>query len=90
MEEGYGVNRRLVMHNDFIILGPAEDPAKIKGTKSAAEAFKKIASSGSLFRLPRRQLRHPCQGKGMCGRSQGSNTRARSGTSRPASAWVRP
>jgi tungstate transport system substrate-binding protein len=49
IEEGYGVNRRLVMHNDFIILGPAEDPAKIKGLKSAAEAFKKIASTGSLF-----------------------------------------
>jgi tungstate transport system substrate-binding protein len=49
VEEGYGVNRRLVMHNDFIILGPAEDPAKIKGMKSATEALKKIASSGSLF-----------------------------------------
>jgi tungstate transport system substrate-binding protein len=47
--EGYGVNRRLVMHNDFIILGPAEDPAKIKGTKSAAEAYKKIASAQALF-----------------------------------------
>lgn len=49
MEEGFGVNRRLVMHNDFVILGPAEDPAGIKGMKSAAEAFKKIAASGSVF-----------------------------------------
>lgn len=49
MEEGFGVNRRLVMHNDFVILGPAEDPAGVKGMKSAAEAFKKIAASGSLF-----------------------------------------
>lgn len=49
MEEGFGVDRRLVMHNDFIILGPAEDPAGIKGMTSAAEAFKKIAASGSLF-----------------------------------------
>lgn len=49
MEEGFGVNRRLVMHNDFVILGPAEDPAGLKGMKSAAEAFKKIAASGSLF-----------------------------------------
>ena len=32
--EGYGVNRRLVMHNDFIVVGPAEDPAKIKGIKA--------------------------------------------------------
>jgi tungstate transport system substrate-binding protein len=49
MDEGFGVDRRLVMHNDYIILGPAEDPAGIKGMKSGAEAFKKIASSGSLF-----------------------------------------
>ncbi|HOS76624.1 MAG: substrate-binding domain-containing protein [Syntrophales bacterium] len=49
VEEGYGVNRRLVMHNDFVILGPASDPAGIKGMKSATEAFKKIAAAGSLF-----------------------------------------
>jgi len=49
MADGLGVERRLVMHNDFIILGPAEDPAKIKGMKSAPEAFKKIAAAGSLF-----------------------------------------
>jgi tungstate transport system substrate-binding protein len=47
--EGYGVNRRLVMHNDFIILGPPADPAKIKGMKKASEAFKKIAATGSIF-----------------------------------------
>jgi tungstate transport system substrate-binding protein len=47
--EGYGVNRRIIMHNDFIVVGPAEDPAKIKGTKAAVEAFKKIAAAGSLF-----------------------------------------
>jgi tungstate transport system substrate-binding protein len=47
--EGYGVNRRLVMHNDFIILGPPADPAKIKGMKKASEAFKKIAGTASLF-----------------------------------------
>jgi tungstate transport system substrate-binding protein len=47
--EGYGINRRLVMHNDFIIAGPAEDPAKIKGMRSASEAFKKIASAKALF-----------------------------------------
>ncbi len=49
MAEGYGVNRRLVMHNDFIIVGPAKDPARIKSQKRAAEAFKKIASTGSLL-----------------------------------------
>ena len=47
--EGYGINRRLVMHNDFIVVGPKSDPAKIKGTKSTVEAFKKIAASGAIF-----------------------------------------
>ena len=49
MAEGYGIDRRLVMHNDFIIVGPPSDPAKIKGIKSTVEAFKKIAQSKSLF-----------------------------------------
>jgi tungstate transport system substrate-binding protein len=47
--EGYGINRRLVMHNDYIIVGPPIDPAGIKGVKSAAEAFKKIAEAQSVF-----------------------------------------
>lgn len=49
MEDGFAVTRRLVMHNDFVIVGPAEDPAKIKGLKSAAEALKKIAAAQALF-----------------------------------------
>jgi tungstate transport system substrate-binding protein len=49
MADGNGVERRLVMHNDYIILGPPADPAKIKGMKKAAEAFKKIAATGSVF-----------------------------------------
>jgi len=49
VDEGYGVNRRLVMHNDFIIVGPAADPAKIKGVKSSAEALKMIANANALF-----------------------------------------
>jgi tungstate transport system substrate-binding protein len=47
--EGYGINRRLVMHNDFVIVGPGPDQAGIGGTKSAAEAFKKIAAVDALF-----------------------------------------
>jgi tungstate transport system substrate-binding protein len=47
--EGYGVNRRAVMHNDFVLLGPKDDPAKIKGEKDIKEAFAKIARTGSLF-----------------------------------------
>jgi tungstate transport system substrate-binding protein len=49
VEEGYGVNRRLVMHNDFIIIGPSEDPAGIKGMKSSPDAFRKIAATKNLF-----------------------------------------
>ncbi|MDD2320202.1 MAG: substrate-binding domain-containing protein [Geobacteraceae bacterium] len=49
VEEGYGVNRMLVMHNDFVIVGPPSDPAKIKGAKSVKEAFGKIASADALF-----------------------------------------
>lgn len=49
VREGYGVNRRDVMYNDFIILGPESDPAGIKGTKDATEALQKIAESESSF-----------------------------------------
>jgi tungstate transport system substrate-binding protein len=48
MADGYGVARRLVMHNDFIIIGPAADPAKIKGV-TAPEAMKRIAKAGAIF-----------------------------------------
>ena len=47
--EGFGVNRRLVMHNDFVIVGSGADEAKIKNIKSAAEALKLIASAEVLF-----------------------------------------
>lgn len=49
VKEGYGVNRKYVMYNDFIIVGPPEDPAKIKGLKEAKEAFKRIAETKSPF-----------------------------------------
>jgi len=49
MAEGHGVNRLIVMHNDFVVVGAPADPAAINGTKSAAEAFQKIAAAGSLF-----------------------------------------
>jgi tungstate transport system substrate-binding protein len=49
MAEGNGINRRLIMHNDFIIVGPPADPAAVKATKTAAAAFKQIAVSRSLF-----------------------------------------
>jgi tungstate transport system substrate-binding protein len=46
--DGFGVARLDVMHNDFVLVGPPADPAKISGLK-AVEAFKKIAAAGSGF-----------------------------------------
>jgi tungstate transport system substrate-binding protein len=46
--KGFGIDRRLVMHNDFVIVGPASDPAGIRGT-SPEEAFKKIFASNQTF-----------------------------------------
>jgi tungstate transport system substrate-binding protein len=49
MTDGFGINRRLVMHNYYIIVGPAADPAGIGAATSAADAFQKIAASGTEF-----------------------------------------
>ena len=49
VDEGFSASRRLVMHNDFVIVGPPADPAKIKGVASSKEAFEKIANAGALF-----------------------------------------
>jgi len=46
---GYGVNRRHVMYNDFVIVGPANDPAGIRGMKDASKAFAKIAQHKAVF-----------------------------------------
>jgi tungstate transport system substrate-binding protein len=47
--DGKMLNRRLVMYNDFVIVGPEEDPAKVKGETSAVAAFRKIAAAGARF-----------------------------------------
>src|SRR3990167_2375237 len=49
VEEGKLLNRRLVLYNDFVIIGPLEDPAKIKGLPKALDAMKRIAESRSRF-----------------------------------------
>lgn len=49
MDNGYGSSRSLVMHNDFIIVGPEADPAGIQGTASAVDALITIASSAAPF-----------------------------------------
>ena len=47
--DGLLLNRRLVMHNDYIIVGPAEDPARIKGLAGAADALKRISEAKATF-----------------------------------------
>lgn len=49
VSDGYGAYRLAVMHNDFVILGPAADPAGVKGTHDAAKALKKIATRRARF-----------------------------------------
>lgn len=49
VEQGYGTKRYAVMHNDFVIVGPAKDPAGIKGTEKAAQALEKIAKAKAGF-----------------------------------------
>jgi tungstate transport system substrate-binding protein len=48
VEDGKMSNRRLVMYNDFVVIGSAEDPARIKGLP-AAEALKRVAAGGARF-----------------------------------------
>jgi tungstate transport system substrate-binding protein len=47
--DGYGVNRRDVMYNDFVIVGPHDDPAGIRDMKVASAAMARIANSGNVF-----------------------------------------
>jgi tungstate transport system substrate-binding protein len=49
VDKGSVVNRQLVMHNDFVIVGPADDPAGIKGMESATEALTTIADQEAPF-----------------------------------------
>lgn len=47
--DGYGVDRRDVMYNDFVVAGPASDPARLRGGRDVLAAFRAIASSGAKF-----------------------------------------
>lgn len=49
VKEGHGVNRRDLMYNDFVIVGPRSDPARIHGMKDLDGALKKIKSSNAVF-----------------------------------------
>jgi len=47
--DGFGTERYPVMHNDFVIIGPAADPAGVKSVATSTEALKKIADTGAMF-----------------------------------------
>ena len=49
MEEGHGVQRQPVMHNDFVLVGPPNDPADVKDSTAITEAFRRIAQSEAPF-----------------------------------------
>ncbi len=49
VSQGYGVNRRRVMFNDFVIVGPRDDPAKISGMGDAADALRRVSARGALW-----------------------------------------
>lgn len=49
LSEGWGINHRTFMMNDFVIVGPESDPARIRGLRSASQAFEKIQQSNSMF-----------------------------------------
>jgi tungstate transport system substrate-binding protein len=47
--QGFGVNRADVMYNDFVIVGPKEDPARIRGLRDAVEAMRRILEAKATF-----------------------------------------
>src|SRR5437588_966634 len=49
VDSGYFVRRRLVMHNEFLVVGPAADPAGVRGLSDAVAAFRRIAGARALF-----------------------------------------
>ena len=89
MAEGYGVNRLIVMHNDFIIIGPPADPAGSRRPRAHRRPSRRspqpVPSSCRGGTTP-----GPMPRKTGSGRRPGSNPMGRSGTSRPASGWGRP
>jgi tungstate transport system substrate-binding protein len=49
VRDGYGVNRRQFMYNDFVLLGPADDPAAVRGRRDVVQALARIAKTGAQF-----------------------------------------
>jgi tungstate transport system substrate-binding protein len=87
--EGYGVNRREVMYNEFAIVGPANDPAKVKKAATAVEAFEEIAEKGSPFISPG-MIPEPISANWISGMMPASIPRVKAGTWKPGVIWPTP
>lgn len=85
MADGRGLSRELVMHNRFIIVGPADDPAHVRQAQSAVEGFARIAASGAPF-VSRADDSGTNKKELELWRSAAQRRRAPR-TSRPAAAW---
>ncbi|MFN4311220.1 MAG: substrate-binding domain-containing protein [Ferrovibrio sp.] len=49
IDAGFGVDRRLVMYNDFVIVGPKNDPARVIGSRNVVDSYRKIAAAKAPF-----------------------------------------
>ena len=89
--EGYGSARFDLMYNDFVVVGPASDPAGIAGADEAAAALAKIAAAEAPFVSREATTAAPTGASARSGRPPGWTPRARPapGTARPARAWGR-
>ena len=91
LAEGQGVKRYPVMYNDFVLIGPKSDPAKIAGGKDILAALKKIEAAKAPFVSRGDQQRHASWPSSTCGRRPAStSTRPRDrGIAIRAKAWGR-
>ena len=89
MAKGFGVNRKLVMHNDFLILGPATTPPRSAARRPPPRPSKRSPRPARCS-CPGATTPGPTPRRRGSGRRQGSTPRGRNGSSRPAWAWARP
>ena len=87
--QGFGVKRHSVMYNDFVIIGPKDDPVSIKGARNAAFALQSIKAKGAPF-ISRGDRSAPISPNSTSGRRPASTSRRRlgRGTNRSGRAWV--
>ena len=88
---GHATHRREVMYNDFVLIGPADDPAAIGRARDAADGFARIVKFGALFASRGDDSGTHRREMALWGRPASPRRRApMPGTRRPARAWARP